>query len=52
MEDICEDPVKAAGGCGCRIGRLEDGGGSWVEDFSVVLFKYRGSTETFLQPCF
>lgn len=46
VEDICEDLVTGAGGCGCRMGRLV--GGSWVEDFSVVLFKYRGSTGAFL----
>lgn len=48
VEDICADPVTGAGGCGWRIGRLEDDEGSWVEDFSVVVFKYRSSTETFL----
>lgn len=26
-EDICEDTVTGAGGCGCRKGRVEDGGG-------------------------
>lgn len=43
-----KDPVTGAGGCGCRMGGLEDGEGSWVEDFSVVVFKYRSSTEAFL----
>lgn len=47
VEDICEDTVTGAGGCGRRLERVEGGGGSWVEDFSSVVFKYRGSTQTF-----
>lgn len=46
VEDINEDTVTGAGGCGCRLKRVEGRGGSWVEDFSAVVFKYRGSTQT------